>query len=550
MIENNPRLAAVIATLPEKSGVYMMKNAEGKIIYIGKALSLKDRVSSYFHSYSSMLPKTAALSAQIHDIEIILTSNELEALILEATLIKKHRPYFNIDLKDDKRYPFIELSLSDPFPRIFISRRRTARSNRLFGPYTSSDSVKKVIALIRRCFKIRTCRDHNPTRVRPCLNFQIGKCSAPCANLITKEDYDFSIKSVIAFLEGRYEQLVSMLRMEMEQEAQKLHFERCAAILNDIKAIEKIAGEQKVYFDKKVDSDYIAFYQEGTEMVFQVFMLRDGKLADKRHFLFACRVQEEDSSKIRAFLMHYYDGNSFIPPHIYTYGKVEGKAVVEDWLKSAAGRKVTIHDHSIGVNKKLIGLAFENSKYNFGVIHAQRLKEDKTVVLLELAQLLGINGGLNRIETYDISNTGGKEAVGSMSVFKKGHPSKSDYRRFKIKTKETPDDFAMLREVLLRRFTIKNDRDEWKKEKPDLIVIDGGKGQLSSALAILEELKINIPVIGLAKKLEEIFLPDVVEPLIIPPGSGSLNLLRYARDEAHRFAIGYHRLLRGKVFKA
>ncbi len=543
------RVSAVISTLPDSSGVYLMKDAAGKIIYVGKALNLKNRVSTYFHAVKNLPVKTARLVSYVEDIEIIVTTNELEALILEASLIKKYHPRFNIDLKDDKKYPFIEVTTCENLPRICFSRKRASKKNRMFGPYPSSDFVRKIISLVRRYFRIRTCKDKIPKRIRPCLNYQLGKCSAPCCAMISQSDYHDAVRNAILFLEGHFSDVISSLKDDMEKESQKLNFERCASILKDIRAVEKIAGEQKVFFEKATDRDYIALYSSGNDIVFQLLMIREGKLIDKRHYIFSSLSEDADPAKMRAFFLYYYDDSPFIPAEIYVSSAVDDKDVLCQWLSMKACRAVSIRESARGDNRRLLMMASENARYNLSVARAVDMRDEKEAVLQELMAVLALSSVPNRIETYDISNISGKMAVGSMVVFSRGRPDRANYRRFKIKFKDTPDDFAMMREVLLRRFSITKKQDEWKKNYPDLIVIDGGKGQLSSAVEILSGLGIEIPVIGLAKKYEEIFFPENPDPLLLAKTSPPLNLLRHGRDEAHRFAITYHRKLRSISLK-
>lgn len=546
--DKSSRIKAILSVLPTSSGVYLMKDSEDNVIYVGKAVNLKNRVSSYFHSFKNLLPKTQYLVANISNIEVIITDNEVEALILESSLIKKYRPYYNIDLKDDKRYPFIELTLSDEFPRILLSRRKTAKKTRMYGPFPSSDFVKRIIALVRKFFRLRVCKDKNPKRVRPCLNYQMGKCSAPCCAKITQEDYAKSVKNTQNFLEGHLDYVIESLKDEMDRESINLNFERCQTILNDLRAVEKIASEQKVFFEKEVDRDYIAYFESGNEIVFQLLMVRGGKLLDKRHYIFSNNNDESSGDKIRAFVLYYYDIASFIPQEIYTSHEVSEKELLSKWLCEKDNKNISFKSNARGINRKLLDMAQENARYNITISRAVDKRDPNEPALQELANVLKLKNVPKRIETYDISNLGGKMAVGSMVVFSEGKPDKREYKKFKIKTKDTPDDFAMMKEVLERRFTIEKQQDAWKKRYPDLIVIDGGKGQLSSVIEILEAKKISIPVIGLAKRMEEIFLPYEQNPLILSKTSAALNLLRYGRDEAHRFAISYHRKLRGKTF--
>ena len=546
--DKNSRIKAILSVLPNSSGVYLMKDSENNVIYVGKAINLKNRVSSYFHSIKNLLPKTQRLVTNISNIEFIVTDNEVEALILESSLIKKYRPYYNIDLKDDKRYPFIELTVSDIFPRIFLSRRRTAKKNRMFGPFPSSDFVRRIIFLVRKFFRIRVCKDKNPKRVRPCLNYQMGKCLAPCSNKVTEEQYALSVKNTQNFLEGHLDYVIESLKEEMEKESENLNFERCKILLNDLRAVEKIAGEQKVFFEKEIDRDYISFFESGNEIVFQLLMIRRGKLLDKRHYIFSNNNDESAGDKLRAFILYYYDTVSFIPSEIYTTQEVSENNLISKWLCDKNKKNVFFKANARGTNRKLLDMAQENARYNITISRAVDKRNPQEPILQELANILNLSDIPERIETYDISNISGKMAVGSMVVFSGGKPEKREYRKFKIKSKDTPDDFAMMREVLERRFTIEKKQDEWKRKYPDLIVIDGGKGQLSSAVEVLESKQISIPVIGLAKKQEEIFLPEKQEPLILSKTAPALNLLRYGRDEAHRFAITYHRKLRGKSF--
>lgn len=545
--DRDKKIALILKGLPDASGVYMMKDCDGQVIYVGKALSLKKRVSSYFHSPKQHTAKTLMLVRNICDIEVIVTANEIEALILEANLIKKFRPHFNIRLKDDKRYPFVEITLDLPFPQIRLARKKTGKKNRVFGPYLSGESVKKIIEVVKRLFRLRTCKDRHPLRQRPCLNYQMGKCSGPCAAFADREAYSVQVKHTLMFLEGHTEKIIASLKEEMQRESEKMNFERCARILSDLRAVEKLTQEQKAVFPEPVNRDYIAWYGDGGEMAFQLLKVRNGKLIEQGHFIFSDFVDISDEEKARAFILSHYSEDVLIPPSIYVMGEVGEKALLESWLSEKSARAVKIFTSARSANRGMVELAYENALHNLKARRVHEKRDDRQPVLIDLAKALSLPKLPRRIETYDISNISGKMAVGSMVVFTDGKPDKANYRRFRIRLKDSPDDFAMMQETFDRRFTVAKAQDKWKETLPDLIVVDGGKGQLSSVVEILRARGVGVPVISLAKKNEEVFLPGKSEPVILDRTSPMLNLLKYCRDEAHRFAVTYHRKLRLKA---
>lgn len=539
-----------LRVLPDASGVYLMKDAEGVVIYVGKAVNLKRRVKSYFYSSGGHSLKTKALVSKIRDFELITTSSELEALILECALIKKYRPEYNILLKDGGGYPYIELFSEYPFPSIRTSRNRTDKRNKLFGPYVNAENLRRLILSVRRFFKIRICKDREPKRKRPCLYHQIGLCSGPCAGLISLEDYSSNVRNAVDFLNGKIDGVIDDLYKRINEESEKFNFEKCAAILKDIKAIEKLKEKQKVVFEKEINRDYVGFFVSGCEVLFKVLIVRNGVLIDKGDMLFASKFEESDAERLKIFILNYYEYASFIPPEIYVPCMPEDSELLERWMSEKAGRKVELSGKPRGRNREIIEMALHNAEVALESVRASEKRNDKMPVLEEIQAYLSLPSIPLRIETYDISNLSGKNAVGSMVVLTRGVPDKKNYRKFKIRFKETPDDFAMMREVLSRRFTIDRNKkaDIWKTNFPDLIVIDGGKGQLGAVADIIA--KQGVPFVGLAKKNEEIYFPDAAEPLVLSKDSRALNLIRLSRDEAHRFAVSFHRKLRrNEAFK-
>ena len=534
-------LASKLKNLPETSGVYLMKDVSGNVIYVGKAINLKRRVSSYFQSNKSHNQKTKILVSKIEDFEILLTSNENEALILECNLIKKYSPEYNILLKDDKTYPYIEIT-NDKYPQLGISRKRKLKTH-LFGPYTSAHYLKYFLSTVRKFFHIRTCKDKNPKRVRPCLYGFIGLCSAPCAEKISYEEYMADVKKAINFLNGNISEVVDKLYKEIKEESDKLNFEKCSVLLKSLRAIEDLKNKQKVIFDKNVNRDYIGFSKSEKDILFKILIVRDGALIDRGEYIFSLKFEESDSENLKAFLLFYYENIFFMPSEIYVPCQPEDVDSLENYFSTSFDKKISILSNLRGKNKEFVELACQNAEISLKEKKLEKNRRSKISILEEIKEVLGLAKLPNRIETYDISNLEGTYAVGSMVVFTEGVPDKKEYRKFKIKCKDTPDDFAMMREMIFRRFC---ESEKLKNVLPDLVVIDGGKGQISAVEDIIKS--VGVPFIGLAKKNEEIYFPDKSDPLILDKDSNALNLIRYGRDEAHRFAITFHRHLRSSGF--
>ena len=531
--------------LPDKPGVYIMKNAEGRIIYVGKAIVLKNRVRQYFQSGKNHTPKVRAMVSHIADFEIIMTASEVEALILECNLIKKHRPRYNISLKDDKSYPYVKVTLQEDFPRVFITRRILKDGARYFGPYTNATAVHESLKLLRRLFPLRTCKH---LQERPCLEYHIKRCLAPCAGKVEKGDYDAMIRAVLLFLEGRTEDVEKELQLRMEQAAESFHFEIAARLRDQLLAVRKVAEKQNIVTGSG-DQDVIGLARSEIGVVVQVFMIRGGKMIGREHFLLQGSEDESDGQVLAAFLQQYYHRATFIPREILLPLEIPQteQELLEKWLSAKKQKaKVQLILPQRGTKKDIVDMAASNAeKY----LHdeAARIKQanDQTLgAVEELGRYLGLPKPPDRMECFDISHNQGSETVASMVVFEGGLPKKSDYRRFKIQSTEgKPDDFLSMREVTTRRYV-----DLPEEELPDLIIIDGGKGQLSSALEIIRNVAghMHVPVVGLAKQFELVFTEGNPEPVVLPRHSQALYLIQRIRDEAHRFAITYHRKLRGK----
>lgn len=538
----NLNLKEKLKYLPEKAGVYLLKDKEGKVLYVGKALSLKKRVKSYFQR-GVLSPRLEFLVSQVADVEWVITDSETEAFLLECNFIKYYRPRYNIRLRDDKSYPYIKFTVSDPFPQVFLIRNPEEDGSRYFGPYTNVKVAKRTLRIISRLFPLRKCRGELKKRTRPCLNYHIKECSAPCAGKITPEEYSLLVKNVSLFLEGHYRTLLSQLEEEMKKASQEERFERAAKLRDSIISIHRISQTQKVSSLGGGDKDLIALARNNEEACVLVFLFREGKLIDKKHFLL--RIYEEDKEEeiMTSFVKQYYGKTSFIPPEVVLETPVEESLSIERWLSEKRGERMKLRITHQGEELKLLQLAKKNAR----MILEQQESRNKEKALEQLKKYLHLKEKPDYIEGFDISNIRGKQATGSVVVFRRGKPDKESYRRFRIKRVEGIDDFAMLSEVVTRRYQriIKEEKD-----LPGLILIDGGKGQLSSCARALKELNLtHIPLVGLAKELEEVYFYPQSLPVPIPEDSSALKLLKEIRDEAHRFAHAHHRLIRGKEIK-
>lgn len=544
-------LGAKAAQFPCQPGVYIMKDAMGRVIYVGKANSLRTRVRSYFQAANAYTPKVLRLLDSIADLDFIVTSSELEALILECTLIKRHQPRYNVRLKDEKRYPFIRVGLNEDFPTVTTVRRIAQDGARYFGPYTSSWAMHETLDLLRRLFPYRTCDDLDK-RSRACLYYHIRRCPGPCINACTGEEYREIVDQLCLFLEGKGAQVLRDLRTKMAAAAETLHFERAAALRDQIQAVERVVERQKVVSASLTDHDVIAFSRANGSACVQVFFLREGFLIGREYFVLEGTSEEQDSEILSSFLEQFYSEAAHVPSEVIVPQVPDSAMVIQSWLRERRGHKVTVKVPQRGEKRDLLRLAQENADATLASLRAEWEADEGRAVraLEELREALGLPEAPARIECYDISNIQGNHAVGSMVVFVKGVARKSDYRRFRIRTVQGANDFAMMAEVLRRRFRAgtKGERDESFGTRPDLIVLDGGKGQLSAVIEALQEVGAeDTPVIGLAKEHEDIYLPGRSDPLQLARGSQGLFLLQRIRDEAHRFALRYHQKLRGRA---
>ena len=583
-----------------------MKDAQGNILYVGKAISLYNRVRSYFQESTDLSPKNRSMVAKVDDIEFLVVKNEVEALVLESNYIKQYRPRYNVLMRDDKSYPYIKVSLTEDFPRVYRVRSFQRDGNRYFGPYTNSGAVDATLDLLNKLFAFRTCRYDASTWAppvnkepppgwkqkllpRPCTQYYIHRCIAPCVAYASREEYDTVIKQVILFLEGKHDEVVKSLQEKMHEAAENLNFEEAARIRDRIQAVERVLEKQRIISTEgQDDQDVIAFASSEDETCVMTFFFRNGKLIGREFFILQGTRDSSPGEVMTSFLQQFYESSPHIPPEIVIEAEPDDRAVILAWLREKRKGAVTITTPKRGEKLRLIEMVKQNAQE---VLEQQRIKwltdSQKTQLALEeLQEALNLAAPPQRIECYDISNTQGTNSVGAMVVFEVGRPKPSEYRRFKIKSVEGPNDFASHQEVLRRRFrhagmqsTTRNEdsadlegqfiatsedgtgetgapgapgaqfQHDWAM--PDLIIIDGGKGQLSAAMEVLQELHIDIPTVGLAKENEEIFIPGSPDPIILPRSSQALYLVQRIRDEAHRFGITYHRKLRSdRTFKS
>ncbi|WP_415300355.1 excinuclease ABC subunit UvrC [Clostridium perfringens] len=551
--------------LPDKPGVYIMKNSLGEVIYVGKAKVLKNRVRQYFQNSKNHSEKVRAMVKNIAEFEYIVTDSEMEALILECNLIKKYSPRYNIALKDDKFYPFIKITTNEDFPRVYVTRNFAKDGNRYFGPYTNGTAVYEVMGLIKKLFPLRTCKKAiveggEPTRA--CLNYHINLCKAPCAGYISKAEYWEMIDEIINILNGTDTSIIKKLKLEMEKAAEELEFEKAAKIRDRILAIELISEKQKMFTVKEGDEDFIDLYTDEKDGCAQVFFVREGKVTGREHFMIENISDDPVKEVISSFIASFYGGTAQIPKTIYVPEEIEDQELIEKFLTEKRGFKVWIKVPKKGDKKNLLDMVRNNAKIMLDQFK-EKMVEEKELnksALTELADVLGLDSLPVRIEAYDISNIQGVDSVGTMVVFENGKAKNSDYRRFKIKSVKGPNDYESMREILSRRFShgleevnkIKERNLEYSKGKfcifPDLIMMDGGKGQVNIALEVLKDFGIEIPVCGLVKdhkhRTRGIIFNN--EEILIRRGSGLMNLITRVQDEVHRYAITYHRSLRDK----
>jgi excinuclease ABC subunit C len=541
---------AQLETLPAKPGVYLFKDEEDKVIYVGKAANLRNRVKSYFGAPSNLSVRTQRLVAKIQDFEFLVTSSEQEALILECNLIKKYMPRYNMRLKDNKTFPYLKIDVNEDWPGVCITRRVEKDGARYFGPFASAGSVRKTMRLIKNIFPFRSCRKRIEGRdKRACLNYYIHRCLAPCIGAVEKQEYHELIKQVMLFLEGKQELILHELNTNMKAAAQQLQFERAAVLRDRIKAIEEVIEGQRIAAALQGDQDIIGLAQNERQAHVELFLIRNDKLIGRDHFGMEGIYGESPREVMTSFVKQYYASASYIPPLILLQHPVDEPAVLSQWLKQQRGGKVKLQVPQRGTKKKLIDTVAENAARGLQLSRAKQMKvEAISSGLQELKSRLRLPKMPLRIECYDVSNIQGTLAVGSMVVLEKGLPKPAHYRRFRIRTVVGADDCAMIQETLRRRFRRGLTDEGFWAITPDLVLIDGGRGQLNAALEVRQELELDsIPIVSLAKENEEVFIPGEPGPVYMAKDSPALHILQRARDEAHRFAISYHRKLRSKA---
>lgn len=558
MENSNFDIQEELKKLPGRPGVYIMHDENDHIIYVGKAVSLKNRVRQYFQSSRNKGVKIEQMVTHIRRFEYIVTDSELEALVLECNLIKEHHPKYNTMLMDDKTYPFIKVTTSEAFPRVVLSRKMLKDKARYFGPYTSSQAVRDTIDLIHKLYHLRSCNRSLPRDIgkeRPCLNYHIKQCEAPCQGYISQEEYGRAVNEVLRFLNGNYDTVLGELEEKMNAASEALEFERAIEYRELINSVKKVAQKQKITDSSGEDRDVLAVASQEEDAVVQVFFIRGGRLIGRDHFYLRITKGESASETLNSFILQYYAGTPFIPAELMLQDEVEDREILETWLSSKRGQKVTLRVPKKGTKEKLVELAQENAKMVL-TKDKERLKreEGRTIgAVKEIAALLGLDEVI-RMEAYDISNTNGFESVGSMVVYERGRPKRNDYRKFRIKGIKGADDYGSMREVLNRRFThgLRERQENAELGKftafPDLIMMDGGRGQVNVALQVLEELHLDIPVCGMVKddhhRTRGLYYHN--EEIPIDRSSEAFRLITRIQDEAHRFAIEYHRQLRGK----
>ena len=585
--QRDAHLRAVLRQLPLAPGVYLMKGADGRVLYVGKADLLRHRVRSYFGSKGALDARILRMTAEVADIETIVTDTISEAYLLECNLIKEHRPRFNIRLRDDKSYPFVKITLGEDFPRIVRTRKLARDGSRYFGPYASASSVDETLKLLRRIFPFRTCNldipDGKRVLERPCLLYHIKRCQGPCIQAIEKAQYRATIDRIVDFLEGRQEGIADELRVEMGAHSEALRYEQAAIARDKLRAVERTIEQQKVSAYSRAEQDVVGIAREEGEACLQVFVIRNGKMIGREHFIVEGARGVTDAEVLGAFLQQYYAATERPPREVVLPFIPADADALATFLADRRGTRVALLVPERGAKRRMVALATQNAVESLARERAEWLADagKRDEALEALAGAVGLPHPPERIECYDMSNISGTSAVGSMVVFVNGRPEPRDYRRFRIRSGETPDDFRMMAEVIRRRFAraarlrsetgalslaavgadeaieaFSREADEPERPGaardagwalPDLVIVDGGKGQLSAAVGVLRELDLNdVPVVGLAKRFEELFLPDRSDPILLPRNSQGLYLVQRIRDEAHRFAITYHRSVRGR----
>ena len=555
-----------LAALPDSPGCYLMKNSGGGVIYVGKAKVLKSRVRSYFQKGADHTRRIRRMVYEVADLDWIATDSELEALVLESNLIKKHHPSYNVKLRDDKSYPYISITMSDEWPRVVYIRKLRMlpkEKDKYFGPYTDTEAVRETMRIIRRVFRVPCGWKHpEQSRGKACMYYHIGQCTGVCVGKVTKKEYMQVIEDVMEFLEGRSDQLAKRLLKQMGQAAEDLEFEKAARIRDQVQSIQTLAARQKVISTALEDQDVIALVTDNGNTIAEMFFIRGGKLVGQEHFMLENAAADDLSESLREFIQQYYDTAPYVPREVLLGSDIAEIHVIENWLRQKRGTKVLVTSPKRGEKRQLVEMARKNAGL---VLKQLRLKmatdeQHRTAQLAALQEAIGSPTLPRRIEAYDISNIQGQHTVASLVVFENGEPKKAHYRKFKIRTTEgAPDDYASMKEALSRRLTGKLRQTEAFADLPDLMLIDGGKGQLGAAMEAIVESgmsKVESPeprlpaVIGLAKRNEEVFKPGMSEPILLPRSSKALHLIQRVRDEAHRFAITYHRTARGKAMKA
>lgn len=550
--------------LPGQPGVYIMHDAKDAIIYVGKAISLKNRVRQYFQSSRDKTAKIKQMVSKIARFEYIVTDSELEALVLECNLIKEHRPRYNTMLKDDKTYPYIKVTASEEYPRILFSRQMKKDKNKYFGPFTSAGAVKDTIELIRKIYRIRACSRKLPQDMgkdRPCLYYHIHQCDAPCQGYISQADYQKSVKQAVGFLNGQYEPVMKYLEEKMRTASETMEFEKAIEYRDLLDSVRKVAQKQKITSQSMEDRDIIAMAKDERDAVVQVFFVRDGKLIGREHFHMNLTGSESKAEILNSFVKQFYAGTPFVPHEIWVQEELEDAEVIASFLTVRRGQKVRFVVPKMGEKERLVELAEKNAKMVLSQDKEKIKREELRTIgaMNQIGSWIGLSG-IKRVEAYDISNISGFESVGSMIVYENGRPKRNDYRKFRIRTVQGPNDYASMREVLLRRFS--HGLEETKKLQaeggdlamgsftrfPDLLMMDGGRGQVNIALEVLRELQLEIPVCGMVKddnhRTRGLYYQNVEIP--IDRHSEGFQLITRIQDEAHRFAIEYHRSLRGK----